>query len=118
MRATRTPAEMKCKPEIDCNSAVAPAPEPELSAVAQTAVEAPVSNCEDCDVVLTADNTRVNSQEAFWLGVDWTSERYCETCKDRREEDGPPDSAINYDPPDSSWYREQMRMAGRGHLLG
>ena len=116
MRATRTPTETKYTPEVDCSPAIVPTPVSGLPSVVE--MDAAISTCEDCDVVLTEDNTRVTYEEAFWLGVDWTSERYCETCKDRREADGSPDSAINYDPPDTSCYREQLRMAGRGHLLG
>ncbi len=78
----------------------------------------PVETCEDCDVILTLENTAVDPQEAFWLNVDWTDERFCTVCKERREGDGPPDSWISYDPPDESSYREQIRDAGRGHLLG
>lgn len=84
----------------------------------QVAADVISPTCEDCDVVLTQDNTRVSPQEAYWLGVDWTSEQFCEDCKDRREADGPAELSINYDPPDTTWYREQLRMAGRGHLLG
>jgi len=117
MSVTRKPAEADFSNRVDCS--------PDLvrsEIVGQSpgveAGDAITLACEDCDVVLTADNTHVSYEAAFWLGVDWTSEQFCSVCKDRREADGPPDSAISYDPPDTTWYREQLRQAGRGHLLG
>jgi hypothetical protein len=118
MSTTRSPAEAHLSTEIDSSTDGAPAPVLQSLSVVQAEMDATILTCEDCDVVLTEGNTRVTYEEAFWLGAVWTSEQYCETCKDRREADGPSDSAISYDAPDASWYREQLCQAGRGHLLG
>lgn len=116
MSATGIPQDMTSGRGVTCGSAGAPSEA--LEATSEIQAEAILSYCADCDVILTQQNTYVTYEEWFWLGVDWTSEQYCATCKDQRAADGPPDSAIRYDPPDTSWYREQLRQAGRGHLLG
>ena len=72
-------------------------------------------NCEDCDTALTEGNTDVDQQEAFWMNVTWEDETRCAECKSNL--DGAPIYSTVGGAGSDGMYEQNMRSAGRGHLL-
>ena len=68
--------------------------------------------CGDCDVPLTEENTEVDASAAYWVNAKWQDEDRCATCKENAA-----DGEVRYPEPGGGFYEQNLRDAGRGHLL-